>query len=109
MQIIIVGCGNVGQTLVEQLSEEGHNITVIEEQSSVLQTVVNNYDVMGLVGNGTSFQIMKDAGIEKNINLVYQIPLLNILCHLQILGSTSHGNNVVSTESDCYTITELRT
>ena len=30
MQIIIVGCGNVGNTLTEQLSREGHNITVVE-------------------------------------------------------------------------------
>ena len=30
MQIIIVGCGNVGATLTEQLSKEGHNITVID-------------------------------------------------------------------------------
>ena len=59
MQILIVGCGNVGQTLVQQLSKEGHNITVIEEKSSVLQNVVNNYDVMGIVGNGASYSIMK--------------------------------------------------
>ena len=40
MRIIVVGCGNVGLTLTEQLSKEGHNITVIEEQSSVVQTAV---------------------------------------------------------------------
>ena len=65
MQILIVGCGNVGQTLVQQLSKEGHNITVIEEKSTVLQNVVNSYDVMGIVGNGASYSIMKDAGIDK--------------------------------------------
>ena len=30
MNIIIVGCGKVGQTLAEQLNEEGNNITVID-------------------------------------------------------------------------------
>ena len=29
MKIIIVGCGKVGYTLAEQLSEEGHEIAVI--------------------------------------------------------------------------------
>ena len=65
MRIIVVGCGNVGLTLTEQLSKEGHNITVIEEQSSVVQTAVNSLDVLGIVGNGASYSIMKDAGIDK--------------------------------------------
>ncbi|WP_026506824.1 Trk system potassium transporter TrkA [Butyrivibrio sp. MC2013] len=64
MQIIIVGCGNVGRTLTEALSKEGHNITVIEEDSDVVKKVVNRLDVMGIVGNGVSFSILKDAGIE---------------------------------------------
>ena len=99
MQIIIVGCGNVGQTLVEQLSEEGHNITVIEEQSSVLQTVVNNYDVMGIVGNGTSFQIMKDAGIE-SANLMIAVTdsdEQNLLCCL-----------IAKKAGGCHTIARVR-
>ena len=32
MDIIIVGCGKVGYTLVEQLSSEDHNIVVIDEK-----------------------------------------------------------------------------
>ena len=51
MQIIIVGCGNVGVTLAEQLSTEGHNITVIDLNSDVVQNVSNNFDIMGIVGN----------------------------------------------------------
>ncbi len=31
MNIIIIGCGKVGYTLVEQLSNEDHNIVVIDE------------------------------------------------------------------------------
>ena len=30
MRIIIVGCGKVGQTLVEQLSKENHELVVID-------------------------------------------------------------------------------
>lgn len=35
MQIIIVGCGNVGSTIVEKLSKEGHNITVIDTKAEI--------------------------------------------------------------------------
>lgn len=33
MQIIIVGAGKVGSTLVEQLVQEGDNVTVIDNRS----------------------------------------------------------------------------
>lgn len=36
MKIIIVGCGKVGVTLAEQLNNEGHDITLIDQNSSVL-------------------------------------------------------------------------
>lgn len=63
MQIIIVGCGNVGATLTEQLSKEGHNITAIDIDSHRVETVANQFDVMGIVGNGASFSVQNEAGI----------------------------------------------
>ena len=99
MHILIVGCGNVGQTLVQQLSKEGHNITVIEEKSSVLQTVVNTYDVMVIVGNGASYSIMKDAGIESAdlMIAVTDSDELNLLCCL-----------IAKKAGNCHTIARVR-
>lgn len=84
MQIIVVGCGNVGYTLTQQLGKEGHDITIIEEKSSVVQGAVNNLDVMGIVGNGASYSIMKDAGIESAdlMIAVTDSDELNLLCCL---------------------------
>ena len=39
MDIIIVGCGKVGFTLVEQLSNEDHNIVVIDEKPEKVQYI----------------------------------------------------------------------
>ena len=64
MQIIIVGCGSVGTALVEHLSKEEHNITVIDQNARFVQDAVDDYDVMGIVGNGASYSTMKDEGIE---------------------------------------------
>ncbi len=99
MHIIIVGCGNVGQTLTQQLSKEGHNITIIEEKSSVVQNVVNSYDVMGIVGNGASYSIMKDAGIEKAdlMIAVTDSDELNLLCCL-----------IAKKAGNCHTIARVR-
>lgn len=99
MQIIVVGCGNVGQTITQQLSKEGHNITVIEEKSSVVQSVVNNLDVMGIVGNGASYSIMKDAGIETAdlMIAVTDSDELNLLCCL-----------IAKKAGNCHTIARVR-
>ncbi len=64
MQIIIVGCGKVGYTLVEQLSGENHNIVVIDEVEEKVRSITDELDAMGIVGNGISFQTLMDAGIK---------------------------------------------
>ena len=64
MNIIIAGCGKVGSALAEQLSKEGHDITVIDQSSSVVQKLTNAADVIGVVGNSASYSVLKDAGIE---------------------------------------------
>ena len=47
MNIIIVGCGKVGSTLAGQLSQEGHNISIIDINDQVVEEFSNSYDVMG--------------------------------------------------------------
>ena len=64
MKIIIVGCGKVGYTLAEQLSEEGHEIAVIEPRSERIQAAVDALDIIGYVGNGNSYRMQKEAGVE---------------------------------------------
>lgn len=63
MNIIIVGCGKVGYTLVEQLNDEHHNIVVIDEKEDKVKSITDDLDAMGIVGNGVSFQVLKEAGI----------------------------------------------
>ena len=82
MNIIIVGCGKVGQTLTEQLVEEGNNITVIDIDPNNLRNVTSQSDVMGVVGNGATFAVQKEAGIEHADLLiaVTDSDELNLLC-----------------------------
>lgn len=65
MNIIVSGCGKIGATLTEALSNEGHDITVIDIDPENLQTVANANDVMGVEGNGASLVVLTEAGIEK--------------------------------------------
>lgn len=63
MDIIIVGCGKVGYTLVEQLCSEDHNIVVIDERPEKLQYITDRLDAMGIVGNGINHKTLLEAGI----------------------------------------------
>ena len=82
LNIIIVGCGKVGATLVEQLSKEGHDITVIDKKPERIQDITNMFDVMGIVGNGASYSTQMEAGIEESdlIIAVTDSDELNLLC-----------------------------
>ena len=64
MNIIIVGCGKVGYTLVEQLSNEEHNIIVVDKNADKVQYITDNLDAMGVIGNGVSYQTLQEAGVS---------------------------------------------
>lgn len=82
LSIIIVGCGKVGSTLIEQLSKEGHDITIIDKNAQKVQELTNLYDIMGIVGNGASYSTQMEAGIEETdlIIAVTESDELNLLC-----------------------------
>ena len=82
LRIIIVGCGKVGRTLVEQLSQEGHDITIVDRDGQKAQALANLYDIMGVQGNGARYGVLKEAGIETADLLiaVTQSDELNLLC-----------------------------
>ena len=103
MQIIIVGCGNVGATLTEQLSKEGHNITVIDTDAQRAESVANRFDVMGVVGNGASFNVQNEAGIEEADLLIAVTTSdeLNLLCCL-IARKTGGCNTVARVRNPIY-------
>lgn len=99
MRIIIVGCGNVGATLAEQLSKEGHNITVIDTRERLVQNVSNTFDVMGIIGNGASFNVQTEAGVDTADLLIAVTGSdeLNLLCCL-----------IAKKAGDCHTIARVR-
>lgn len=82
LHIIIVGCGKIGTTLVEQLSQEGHDIAIVDHKASTIQEIANLYDVMGVVGNGASYSVLMEAGIEQAdlVIAVTDSDELNLLC-----------------------------
>lgn len=65
MEIIIVGCGKVGSSLAEVLSEAEHNVTVIDRRESLINELTNDFDVMGIVGNCLQTSVLSEANVDK--------------------------------------------
>ncbi len=99
LNIIIVGCGKIGENLAEQLVEQGNNVTVIDTSREKLKDVCASCDCMGVVGNGATHETQKQAGI-KDADLFIAVTgsdELNILCCL-----------MAKKESDCETIARVK-
>ena len=81
MKIVVIGDGKVGRSIIEHVSKEGHEIIVIDKNPNVVEQLVNAYDVMGVVGNGASYEIQKSARVEKADLLIATTPSdeINIL------------------------------
>ena len=99
MNIIIVGCGKVGQTLAAQLNEEGNNITVVDTDAARVNRLATQLDVMGVTGNGATHAVQSEAGVE-NADLLIAVTgsdELNMLCCL-----------IAHKESRCKTIARIK-
>lgn len=99
MNIIIVGCGKIGQNLADQLSVEGNNITVIDTNERKVTELSSRLDCLGIVGNGAAHEVQDEANI-KNADLLVAVTgsdELNLLCCI-----------VAGKSSDCQTIARVK-
>lgn len=84
MHIIIVGCGKVGRTLAEQLQEENTDLTLIDISEKTINSITEDIDAMGVVGNGASINTLMEAGVDSADILISVTASdeLNLLCCL---------------------------
>ena len=90
MNIIIAGAGMVGSTLTRLLTAEGHDVTLIDSTSSVLDSNLEQYDVMAIHGNCASMEVLQQAGVmEADLLIaVTNMDEVNLLCCI-----TAHSMN----------------
>ena len=99
MNIIIVGCGKVGEALAAELNEQGNDVTVIDQNPTKVKNIATKYDIMGVIGNGATRDVQTEAGID-TADLMIAVTgsdELNLLCCLMAKKS---GN--------CHTIARIK-
>ena len=65
MKVVVVGNGKVGRSIVENITKEGHEVTIVDKSASLIEDIIDEIDVIGIVGNGASYDILKEAGVGK--------------------------------------------
>ena len=90
MKIIIAGEGKVGALLTKQLSAEGYDLTLIDADSTVLESSEGRYDVITVQGNCASMETLDQAGVKETDLLIAltNADEVNLLCCM-----TAHGMN----------------
>jgi len=64
LKIIIVGAGEVGFNIARKLSEESHDVVLIDKDPQKIERIANNLDVQAYLASGTSPKALKDSGIR---------------------------------------------
>ena len=65
MRIIIIGAGEVGFHVAKMLSNEEHDIVLVDLSEERLSHAESHLDVGTLKGNGISIQLLEQAGVKE--------------------------------------------
>jgi trk system potassium uptake protein TrkA len=82
MKILIIGAGAVGFSIAKQLSKEGHDISVVDENPKLIRKITEKLDVSVIAGNGTSPSVLEAAGVQE--------------AHMVLAVTTSDEVNIVA-------------
>lgn len=84
MEIVVVGCGKVGAFLSRELSEEGHNVVVVDTKADRVELCATESDVLGCIGNAISHETLMEAGADTTDLLIAVTgnDEVNLLCCL---------------------------
>lgn len=82
LKIIVVGAGKVGDTLVNRLADEGHDLVIIDKNAERLSQLADACDCMCITGSGASHETLEEAGASSAdlFIAVTESDELNLLC-----------------------------
>jgi trk system potassium uptake protein TrkA len=64
MKILILGAGQVGTSVAENLVNEANDITVVDINPDLLESLQNRFDLRTIQGNGAHPDVLQQAGAE---------------------------------------------
>lgn len=65
MKVVVFGCGRTGSNVALSLSNRGHDVTVVEQNSSAISRLGARHDCEVVIGSGLDYDVLERAGIAK--------------------------------------------
>ncbi len=65
MKVVIMGCGRVGSSLAARLSEEGHDLTVLDVRPDAFRRLPSNFKGKKHIGNGIDQDVLARIGVSE--------------------------------------------
>lgn len=90
MQAVIVGGGEVGFNVARMLSQEGHEVVLVDEDQARVEQLSEQLDALVMRGNGASPKILAEAGIKKS-DLVVATTSIDEVNITSCLAAKYHG------------------
>jgi trk system potassium uptake protein TrkA len=108
MKIVIVGAGKVGYTLAQKLTQENHDVIVIEQDDERRSIVEHHLDVMTIAGNGASPRVLSEIGLG-DVGLMIAVTDSDEVNMIACVAAKQHGvpkviarvRNTEYLEEDC--------
>lgn len=94
MKIVIIGAGEIGYDLASLLSNEQHDVIVLDREKDALSRVTDNLDVLCKEGNATSAGDLVEAGV-KDSDIVIAVTSIDEVNMIASLMSKRLGANMV--------------
>ena len=92
MKVLIIGAGAVGFNIAKQLSKEGHDISIIDENSALVKKISESLDVYVVAGNGTSPSILEAAGV-RDVDMVLAVTTSDEVNIIACIIANHYGND----------------
>jgi trk system potassium uptake protein TrkA len=64
MRVIVVGAGEVGRSIADNLSES-HDVVIVERDAELVEELTYSLDVLTIQGDGTELDVLREAGVEE--------------------------------------------
>ena len=70
MRTVVIGAGEVGFNTARMLSQEGHDVVLVEQDEALVERAAEQLDALVIQGNGASPKLLKEAGIQRSDLLI---------------------------------------
>lgn len=85
MRIIICGAGRVGQGIARRLTQENHQVTLVDSNARLVDEVSTDLDVRGVTGHAAFPDVLRKAGAddcEMLIAVTYEDEINMVICQV---------------------------